>query len=139
MLVNNAGMAILGEMDTLTELEQVSSEQWHRSLERNLTTAFMVTRAFLPGMKRHAYGRIVHISSTTGGVSAVAGDSAYAAAKAGMVGLTRAVALEGGAVRGDGECRGAGLDCHGFADGAGGRRRASVPRSGALERRTKWR
>ena len=94
VLVNNAGMAILGEMDTLTEIEELSSEQWHRSLERNLTTVFLVTRAFLPALKRRSYGRIVNISSTTGGVSAVAGDSAYAAAKAGMVGLTRAVALE---------------------------------------------
>lgn len=97
VLVNNAGMAVLGEMDSLTDLAQVSLEQWHRSLERNLTTAFLVTRAFLPGMQQRGYGRIVNVSSTTGTVSAVAGDSAYAAAKAGMVGLTRAIALESAA------------------------------------------
>jgi 3-oxoacyl-[acyl-carrier protein] reductase len=45
-------------------------------------------------MKQRRYGRVVNISSTTGAVSAVAGDAAYAAAKAGMVGFTRAVALE---------------------------------------------
>jgi 3-oxoacyl-[acyl-carrier protein] reductase len=45
-------------------------------------------------MQRHGYGRIVNVSSTTGAVSAVAGDSAYAAAKAGLVGFTRAIALE---------------------------------------------
>jgi 3-oxoacyl-[acyl-carrier protein] reductase len=94
VLVNNAGMAVLGEMDSLAELAQVSLEQWQRSLERNLTSAFLVTRAFLPGMQQRGYGRIVNVSSTTGTVSAVAGDSAYAAAKAGMVGFTRAVALE---------------------------------------------
>jgi len=94
VLVNNAGMAILGAMDEPAELDRVSPAQWQRSLERNLSTAFLVTRAFLPGMKRHRYGRIVNISSTTGAVSAVAGDTAYAAAKAGMVGFTRAVALE---------------------------------------------
>ena len=94
VLVNNAGMAVLGEMDSLTDLAQVSLEQWRRSIERNLTTAFLVTRAFLPGMQRRGYGRIVNVSSTTGAVSAVAGDSAYAAAKAGMVGFTRAIALE---------------------------------------------
>jgi 3-oxoacyl-[acyl-carrier protein] reductase len=93
-LVNNAGMAVLGEMDALTDLARVSSEQWRRSLDRNLTTAFLVTRAFLPGMKQRGYGRIVNVSSTTGTISAVAGDTAYAAAKAGMVGFTRAVALE---------------------------------------------
>ncbi len=93
-VVNNAGMAILGAMDELDELDRVTLAQWQRSLERNLTTAFLVTRAFLPGMKAHRYGRIVNVSSTTGAVSAVAGDTAYAAAKAGVVGLTRAVALE---------------------------------------------
>jgi 3-oxoacyl-[acyl-carrier protein] reductase len=87
-------MAVLGEMESLAELAQVSLGQWQRSLERNLTTAFLVTRAFLPGMQQRGYGRIVNVSSTTGTVSAVAGDSAYAAAKAGMVGFTRAVALE---------------------------------------------
>jgi 3-oxoacyl-[acyl-carrier protein] reductase len=94
VLVNNAGMAILGEMDDLTDLGSVTLVQWQRSLERNLTTAFLVTRAFLPGMKRRRHGRVVNVSSTTGAVSAVAGDTAYASAKAGMVGFTRAVALE---------------------------------------------
>jgi 3-oxoacyl-[acyl-carrier protein] reductase len=94
VLVNNAGMAILGDMDPLTDLGDVTLDAWHRSLERNLTTTFRVTREFLPGMKRRGYGRIVNVSSTTGAVSAVAGDAAYAAAKAGVVGLTRAVALE---------------------------------------------
>ena len=97
VLVNNAGMAVLGEMESLADLAQVSLEQWQRSLERNLTTAFLVTRAFLPGMQQRGYGRIVNVSSTTGTVSAVAGDSAYAAAKAGMVGFTRAIALESAA------------------------------------------
>lgn len=94
VLVNNAGMAVLGEMDALTDLGDVSLADWHRSLERNLTTTFRVMRAFLPAMKRRGYGRIVNISSTTGAVAGVAGDSAYAAAKAGVVGLTRSVALE---------------------------------------------
>jgi 3-oxoacyl-[acyl-carrier protein] reductase len=94
VLVNNAGMAILGEMDEPADLDRVTLAQWQRSLERNLSTAFLVTRAFLPGMKQRRYGRIVNIASTTGAVSAVAGDTAYAAAKAGMVGFTRAVALE---------------------------------------------
>jgi 3-oxoacyl-[acyl-carrier protein] reductase len=84
-------------MDALAELAEVSLEQWQRSLERNLTTAFLVTRVFLSGMQQRGYGRIVNVSSTTGTVSAVAGDSAYAAAKAGMVGFTRAVALESAA------------------------------------------
>ena len=94
ILVNNAGMAILGEMDEPGELERLDRADWQRSLDRNLTSAFLVTRAFLLGMKSRRYGRVVNVSSTTGTVSAVAGDTAYAAAKAGMVGFTRAVALE---------------------------------------------
>lgn len=94
VLVNNAGMAMLGAMDDLADLDRVTLASWQRSLERNLSTAFLVTRAFLPGMKLRRYGRVVNISSTTGAVAGVAGDTAYAAAKAGVVGFTRAVALE---------------------------------------------
>jgi 3-oxoacyl-[acyl-carrier protein] reductase len=94
VVVNNAGMAVLGEMDALTPLAEVSLAQWQRALERNLTTAFLVTRAFLPGLQQRRYGRVVVVSSTTGAVAGVAGDSAYAAAKAGMLGFTRSVALE---------------------------------------------
>jgi 3-oxoacyl-[acyl-carrier protein] reductase len=94
VLVNNAGMAVLGEMDEPGALERLDLGDWQRSLDRNLTTAFLVTRAFLPGMKARSYGRVVNVSSTTGAVAAVAGDTAYAAAKAGLVGFTRAVALE---------------------------------------------
>lgn len=94
VLVNNAGMAILGELDEPSDLDRISLAQWQRALERNLSTAFLVTRGFLPAMKERRYGRIVNIASTTGAVSAVAGDTAYAAAKAGLAGFTRAVALE---------------------------------------------
>jgi 3-oxoacyl-[acyl-carrier protein] reductase len=94
VLVNNAGMAVLGAMDEPTDINFLRTAAWHGSLARNLTSAFLVTRAFLPDMKRRGYGRIVNVSSTTGTVSAVAGDTAYAAAKAGMVGFTRAIALE---------------------------------------------
>jgi len=94
VLINNAGMAVLGEMDAPANLEQLDLADWQRSLERNLTSAFLVTRAFLLGMKARGYGRIVNVASTTGAVSAVAGDTAYAAAKAGLVGFTRAIALE---------------------------------------------
>ena len=94
VLVNNAGMAVLGDMDAPATSIASRLAEWQRSLDRNLGTAFLVTRALLPAMKRRGYGRIVNISSTTGAVTAVAGDTAYAAAKAGMVGFTRAVALE---------------------------------------------
>jgi len=64
------------------------------AFEGDLTSAFLVSRAFVAGMAERGYGRIVNVSSTAGPVSAMPGDAAYAAAKAGMVGLTRALALE---------------------------------------------
>ena len=62
----------------------------------NLTTAFNVTRAVLPRMIERRYGRVVNVSSVTGSLVAIPGSSVYAAAKAGMDGLTRAIALEAG-------------------------------------------
>jgi 3-oxoacyl-[acyl-carrier protein] reductase len=94
VLVNNAGMtseAVAGETGTLADTEP---EVWRASLERNLSSAYLVSRAFLPGLLASGRGRIVNVSSVTGPVVAYAGDVAYAAAKAGMVGLTRALALE---------------------------------------------
>ncbi|HEV7255476.1 MAG TPA: SDR family NAD(P)-dependent oxidoreductase [Mesorhizobium sp.] len=94
VLVNNAGMAVLGRLDASAPLEAMTPAMWTASMERNLLTAFLMTRAVLPGMKARGWGRIVNISSTTGAVAGVAGDAAYAAAKAGMLGLTRALCLE---------------------------------------------
>jgi 3-oxoacyl-[acyl-carrier protein] reductase len=94
VLVNNAGMAALGVLDPTGPLEDMATATWARTLERNLTTAFYVTRACLRGMKARRSGRIVNVSSTTGPVSGIAFDAAYAAAKAGMLGLTRSLCLE---------------------------------------------
>ncbi|MGE0007445.1 MAG: SDR family NAD(P)-dependent oxidoreductase [Parvibaculaceae bacterium] len=94
VLVNNAGLASLGTLDKAGPLETISDDTWHLTLNRNLTTAFNVTRAVLPGMKARKWGRIVNISSTTGTVAGIANDSVYGAAKAGMLGLTRGLSLE---------------------------------------------
>ncbi len=94
VLVNNAGMASLGVSDPTGPLEDMETTTWAVTLERNLTTAFYVTRACLRGMKARKSGRIVSVSSTTGPVTGIAFDSAYAAAKAGILGFTRAVCLE---------------------------------------------
>ena len=83
ILVNNAGMAM--ELAT-----------WNLSLARNLTSAFLLTRSVLPGMKARGYGRIVHISSTTGTRGSNPGESAYSAAKAAMLGMNMSLALEVG-------------------------------------------
>ncbi len=75
-------------------LGDLSLRQWRRALERNLDSAFLVTRAVLPGMTDAGWGRVVMVASVTGPVMATRGDVAYAAAKAGMVGLARAAAVD---------------------------------------------
>jgi 3-oxoacyl-[acyl-carrier protein] reductase len=92
--VNNAGMIALGIEPRSRATTEVSADEWADSLHRNLTTCFSVTRACLNPMRERGYGRIVNVASTSGPVQAFLGDPGYHAAKAGMIGLTRAIALE---------------------------------------------
>ncbi len=92
--VNNAGMIAVGGDVVDASLATTTDEQWHDGIERNLTTCFAVSRAAVGAMRRSGYGRVVNVASTSGAVQAFVGDVAYHAAKAGIVGLTRAVALE---------------------------------------------
>jgi len=92
--VNNAGMIALGISPSSRTTAEVGPDDWADSLHRNLTTCFTVTQACLPPMRERGYGRIVNIASTSGPVQAFLGDPGYHAAKAGMIGLTRAIALE---------------------------------------------
>lgn len=94
VLVNNAGMAMQGSPEPFAEVATMDLATWNLSLARNLTTAFLLTRAVLPGMQARGYGRIVQISSTTGTRGSNPGEAAYSAAKAGMVGLNMGLALE---------------------------------------------
>ncbi|PRI11360.1 SDR family NAD(P)-dependent oxidoreductase [Leucobacter massiliensis] len=93
-LVNNAGMVAVTSSDAATPLAESSLEQWHRSLARNLDTAFLVTRAALGPMAAAGHGRIVTVGSLSGALMAYRGDAAYHAAKAGLVGLARSVAVD---------------------------------------------
>ncbi len=92
--VNNAGMTVVGETQFESPVDKIPLEEWHLSLERNLTTCFLVTKSVLPLMRAQEYGRIINIASTSGPIQAFVGDAAYHAAKAGMWGFTRACALE---------------------------------------------
>ncbi|MBA1289604.1 SDR family NAD(P)-dependent oxidoreductase [Pseudomonas japonica] len=94
VLVNNAGMTMQGSPEPYAEVASMDLASWNLSLNRNLTSAFLLTRAVLPGMLQRRYGRIVHVSSTTGTRGSNPGEAAYSAAKAGMVGLNMALALE---------------------------------------------
>jgi 3-oxoacyl-[acyl-carrier protein] reductase len=94
VLVNNAGMTSISDPEAPAAIDQLTTLQWLAALERNLTTSFLMTRGVLAGMTAARYGRIVNVSSVSGPVAAYAGDVGYHAAKAGVVGLTRAVAIE---------------------------------------------
>ncbi|TIV28541.1 MAG: SDR family oxidoreductase, partial [Mesorhizobium sp.] len=73
-----------------------SDELWDKIVDTNLTGAFRTTRAVLPGMIERGWGRIVNIGSTAASVG-WKDNPAYCASKAGLLGLTRCVALEGAA------------------------------------------
>jgi acetoacetyl-CoA reductase len=79
--------------DTIAPTHRMTSEQWARDLDVNLTGAFRVVAACLPGMRERGYGRIVFISSGAA-VEGLPGQPAYAASKAGLLGLMRTIAGE---------------------------------------------
>jgi 3-hydroxybutyrate dehydrogenase len=87
ILVNNAGVQFTAPV------ERFPAEHWDRILAINLSAAFHATRAVLPGMRSRGWGRIVNVASTHGLVGSIE-KCAYVAAKHGLIGLTRVVALE---------------------------------------------
>lgn len=103
ILVNNAGMTSVaapqhesGEAEAAADMTVAG---WRGSLSRNLDSAFYVTHAALPTLRMSQHGRVIMMSSVTGPVMAIKNDVAYATSKAGMVGFTKALAVDE-AVRG---------------------------------------
>jgi 3-oxoacyl-[acyl-carrier protein] reductase len=96
VLINNAGMMQTGKPVEDTIVQRTSYADWQRQIAITLDTAFLMTRAVLPGMVERKYGRIVNVSSVTGPLVSTVGSAAYSAAKAAMDGMMRAVALEVG-------------------------------------------
>ena len=87
ILINCAGIFPQQAFDTMTFAD------WRRVLSINLDGTFLVTAAFVPGMKQRGWGRIVNMASSTLG-SVVTGFAHYVASKGGIVGFTRALATE---------------------------------------------
>jgi NAD(P)-dependent dehydrogenase (short-subunit alcohol dehydrogenase family) len=87
ILVNNAGTNIR------KNLVDFSLEEWRTVMDTNLTSVFLMCRAFVPHMRGTGYGRILSMSSIMSHVS-LPGRSAYSSSKAALLGLTRALALE---------------------------------------------
>jgi 3-oxoacyl-[acyl-carrier protein] reductase len=91
ILVNTAG-GVVGQVGR--PIEEVTDDAWRAVVDANLTTAFLCTRAAVPGMKERGWGRIVNISSGAGLTVSKTGIQAYASAKAGQIGFTRQMAHE---------------------------------------------
>jgi 3-oxoacyl-[acyl-carrier protein] reductase len=89
ILVNNAGT-----LDHVGQLEDQVPELWERDLRVNLTGAFNCCRAVWPHMKERGWGRIVNMASVAGTLGGF-GQASYATTKAGLLGLTKSLALEG--------------------------------------------
>jgi 3-oxoacyl-[acyl-carrier protein] reductase len=96
ILVNNAGMGSVNAPALQSLFVNLDEAEWDRGISVTLKTTFLATRAFLPDMIGRGHGRVVNIASVTGPLVSNIGESAYSAAKAGMVGLTHALALEVG-------------------------------------------
>jgi len=92
ILVNNAG-----GFAVIRATEEITEEEWQSILASNLTSVFLCSKAVLPIMRKQHYGRIVNLASVVGRAGAVRVTSHYAAAKAGVIGFTRHLALEVGA------------------------------------------
>jgi 3-oxoacyl-[acyl-carrier protein] reductase len=92
VLVNNAGMVQSGVEAPDRLFTELTEAEWERGIDINLHTTFRLCRLVAPGMG--AGGRIVNVSSVTGPYVALVYSAAYGAAKAGVDGLTRALALE---------------------------------------------
>ena len=87
ILVNNAGGA------TSAPFARLDRDQWDTAIALNLTSAYLCTQAIVPAMLERGYGRIVNVASTAG-LTGYRYVTAYCAAKHGVIGLTRALALE---------------------------------------------
>jgi acetoacetyl-CoA reductase len=88
VLINNAGIT----RDAM--LHKMSIEQWREVLDINLGGCFNMCRAVIEGMRERRFGRIVNMGSVNG-LSGQAGQCNYAATKAGLIGFTKSLALEG--------------------------------------------
>lgn len=96
VLVNNAGMAQVGQGEDFSYFLDTSYESWDLDINRNLNIPFNVTKEALPIMVEQGYGRIVNVASVTGPLVSNPGEAGYSAGKAGIIGMSKAIAIEVG-------------------------------------------
>jgi 3-oxoacyl-[acyl-carrier protein] reductase len=96
ILVNNAGMVAVGSTDESSSMADMDPDEWDRGIARNLRTAFSERHAALPPLIASGHGRVVFVSSVTGPLVSNPRSTVYSAAKAGILGLMRGLAIEVG-------------------------------------------
>jgi 3-oxoacyl-[acyl-carrier protein] reductase len=96
ILVNNAGVSPKKPDGASAGILEIDPEEWEFVLRVNLTAVLRMCQAFLPGMRETGWGRIVNISSLAGRSKSLVAGGSYMASKAGLLGLTRAIAAEMG-------------------------------------------
>jgi len=91
VLVNNAGIS-RGRAGF--DVTATKPDEWERVIAVNLTAPFLLSQIVVPGMRQRGWGRIVNIASRAGRTGVLTGGLPYAASKAGLIGMTRALALQ---------------------------------------------
>jgi len=89
ILINNAAT-----MDNLAQIEKMKDSLWQRDLNINLTGTYYCTKAFFPHMREKTWGRIINMASVAGTLGGF-GQASYSTTKAGIIGFTKSLALEG--------------------------------------------
>ncbi|MBW1736452.1 MAG: 3-oxoacyl-ACP reductase FabG [Deltaproteobacteria bacterium] len=89
ILINNAAM-----LNNLAQIEKMKDSLWERDLNVNLTGTYYCTKAFFPQMREKNWGRIINMASVAGTLGGF-GQASYSTTKAGVIGFTKSIALEG--------------------------------------------
>ena len=96
VLVNNAAISPKQPDGYSAKLLNISNQEWASVLAVNLTAVLHMSQAFLPGMQEQQWGRVINLSSLAGRTKSISAGASYMTSKAGVLGLTRAIAAEMG-------------------------------------------
>jgi 3-oxoacyl-[acyl-carrier protein] reductase len=96
VLVNNAAISPKQANGYSAGILDISASEWNTVLQVNLTAALVLCQEFLPGMRDLGWGRVINMASLAGRTKSISAGASYMASKAGLIGLTRAIATEMG-------------------------------------------
>jgi 3-oxoacyl-[acyl-carrier protein] reductase len=96
ILVNNAAISPKQANGYSAGILDIDASEWNSVLQVNLTAALVLCQEFLPGMQELGWGRVVNMASLAGRTKSISAGASYMASKAGLIGLTRAIASEMG-------------------------------------------